>query len=167
MDIVLFLKRNKMASFTNKFESKKQDWTTPKSLFDKLDQEFHFEWDLAADKNNALCERSYTKEDDSLKQNWDGVCFLNPPFNTKDSKVKDWIKKAYLDTQINENLIVVMILPARTYNKYYHEYCMKAAEIKFICGRIKFGDNKHGLPQPILICIFKKSNETKFSSFYL
>ena len=34
-----------MANFNNKFDSIRQDWDTPQLLFDKLNQEFNFEWD--------------------------------------------------------------------------------------------------------------------------
>jgi len=156
-----------MAQFSKKFDSIRQDWNTPKTLFDKINDEFNFEWDLAADKDNALCPKFYDKENDGLKQNWNGVCWLNPPFGDKSSKMVDWIKKAYTDSQINPNLTVVMLIPARTNTKWFHLYCMKAAELKFICGRPKFGDNKHGLPQPLILVVFKKSNDIKFSSFNL
>ncbi len=156
-----------MAGFTKKFDSIKQDWTTPKILFNKLNQEFNFEYDLAADKNNALCAKFYTKDNDGLKQNWDGICWLNPPYGDKSSKMVDWIKKSYNDSQINPNLTVVMLIPARTNTKWFHNYCMKAAEVRFICGRPKFGDSKHGLPQPLILLVFKKSDKTKFSSFNL
>ncbi len=156
-----------MAQFSKKFDSIRQDWNTPKILFDKVNEEFNFEWDLAADKDNALCDKFYDKEKDGLKQNWDGVCWLNPPFGDKSSKMVDWIKKAYNDSQANTNLTVVMLIPARTNTKWFHLYCMKAAELKFICGRPKFGDNKHGLPQPLILVVFKKSDGIKFSSFNL
>jgi len=60
-----------------------------------------------------------------------------------------------------------MLIPARTNTKWFHDLCMKAAEIRFILGRPKFGDSKHGLPQPLVLVIFKKSDETKFTSFNL
>lgn len=156
-----------MANFTNKFDSIKQDWNTPKILFDKLNKEFNFEWDLAASKENALCNNYYTKDNDGLKQNWTGVCWINPPYGDKSSKMVDWIKKAYTDTKDNPNLTIVMLIPARTNTKWFHNYCMNAAEVRFICGRPKFGDSKHGLPQPLILLVFKQSKETKFSSFYL
>lgn len=157
-----------MANFNNKFDSIKQDWNTPKILFDKLNDEFNFQWDLASSKDNALCENYFTKETDGLKQNWNGICWLNPPYGDKTSKMVDWIKKAYNDTLDNENLTVVMLIPARTNTKWFHEYCLKAYELKFICGRPKFGDATHGLPQPLILVVFKKSKEnTKFTSFYL
>jgi phage N-6-adenine-methyltransferase len=156
-----------MASFNNKFNSVKQDWTTPQSLFNKINLEFNFEWDLAASETNAKCSKFFTKEQDGLKQIWNGVCWLNPPYGDKSSKMVDWIKKAYNDSKNNDKLTVVMLIPARTNTKWFHEYCMKAAELKFILGRPKFGDSKHGLPQPLVLVVFKKSDNTKFSSFNL
>ncbi len=157
-----------MANFNNKFDSAKQDWNTPKDLFNKLNNEFNFEWDLAASHNNALCKKYYTKEDDGLKQTWSGICWLNPPYGDKSSKMVDWIKKAYNDSNNNDNLTVVMLIPARTNTKWFHNYCMKSSEIKFICGRPKFGDAKFGLPQPLLLTVFKKINSpTIFSSFFI
>ncbi len=156
-----------MAKFNNKFDSIRQDWDTPQSLFDKLNQEFNFKWDLAASDKNAKCSKFFTQKDDGLKQKWEGVCWLNPPYGDKSSKMVDWIKKAYNDTQLNPNLTVVMLIPARTNTKWFHQFCMKAAELKFICGRPKFGDSKHGLPQPLILVVFKKSDTTKFSSFVL
>ena len=156
-----------MAFFKNKFDSIKQDWNTPKSLFDKLNDEFNFKRDLAATSENSLCSKYYTKENDGLKQEWVGVCWLNPPYGDKSSKMVDWIKKAYESTQENPDLTVVMLIPARTNTKWFHNYCLKSSEVRFICGRPKFGDSKHGLPQPLVLVIFKKSEYTKFSSFYL
>jgi len=157
-----------MATFSNKFESAKQDWNTPKDLFNKIDKEFNFEYDLAASKDNTLCEKFYTKEDDGLKQMWAGVCWLNPPYGDKASKMVNWIKKAYNDSVNDGNLTVVMLIPARTNTKWFHQYCMKSAELKFICGRPKFGDATHGLPQPLVLVVFKKTNTpTIFSSFIL
>lgn len=156
-----------MAGFNNKFDSIRQDWNTPKDLFEKINEEFHFEWDLASSLDNALCSNFYTKEEDGLKQNWTGTCWLNPPYGDKSSKMVDWIKKAYLDTQNNSDLTVVMLIPARTNTKWFHEYCMKSYEIKFICGRPKFRDSKHGLPQPLVLVVFKKSETTKFTTLNL
>lgn len=155
-----------MAKFNKKFESIKQDWTTPKKLFNQINEEFHFECDLAASKDNALCSKFFSQEDDGLSKEWNGVCWLNPPYGDKSSKMVDWIKKAYHDSQKNPNLTVVMLIPARTNTKWFHDYCMKAAELKFICGRPKFGDSTHGLPQPLILVVFKKSNQTIFSSFH-
>lgn len=157
-----------MAGFAKKFDSIKQDWTTPRILFDKLNQEFNFEWDLAASEENALCKNFYTKENDGLTKDWDGIAWLNCPYGDKNSKMVDWIKKAYYETQKNPNLTVVMLIPNRSNNQWWANYVMKAAEIRFIIGRPKFGDCTMGLPQPLCIPVFRQTNETtKYSPFYL
>jgi phage N-6-adenine-methyltransferase len=156
-----------MSSFQKKFESTKQDWTTPKHFFDELNAEFSFTTDLAASQDNALCQQFYTKEDNGLVQPWHGACWLNPPFGDKSSKMVDWIKRAWQETQDRDDLTVVVFIPARTNTRWWHQYCMKAAEVRFVCGRPRFGDAKHGLPQPLALIIFRKHDgETRFTSFH-
>ena len=162
-----FDKKFKHNTFATRFVTSRQDWTTPQYLSDKLNKEFNFNYDLAASAENTKCKKFYSKENDGLKQNWNGVCWLNPPYGDKTSKMVDWIKESYNQTQKNENLTVVMLIPARTNCKWWDNYIMKSAEVRFIIGRPKFGDSKHGLPQPLAIVVFKKSDETKFSSYYL
>ena len=52
------------------FSSKSNEWMTPKWLFNQLDNEFHFDLDAAATKENALCNKFFTQEDDALNQDW-------------------------------------------------------------------------------------------------
>ena len=49
---------------------------------------------------------------------------------------------------------MVCLLPARTDTKWWKEYVMKASELRFISGRVKFGDSKQGAPFPSVIAIF-------------
>ena len=51
-----------MAGFAKKFESAKQDWTTPDSLFFPIEEEFHFSLDAAADATNARAAQFFTAE---------------------------------------------------------------------------------------------------------
>lgn len=157
-----------MGKFEGKFSSAKQDWETPLDLFNKLNEEFQFEWDLAAGRDNTKCSQFYDKEQDSLTQPWSGRCWLNPPYGgVKHNSLQNWIIKAYNESQ-KEGCLVCMLIPARTNTKWWHKYCMQAKEIKFICGRPKFGDATHGLPQPLALVIFEQHDgETKFSSFYM
>ena len=60
--------------------SKKMDYSTPVLFFDALDSVFHFQMDLAASPENALCPKYFTEQDDALKQLWRGTCWLNPPY---------------------------------------------------------------------------------------
>lgn len=52
--------------------------------------------------------------------------------------------------------LVVMLLPARTDTKWFHEYCYGKAEIRFIKGRLKFGDGKNSAPFPSMLVIYRK-----------
>jgi phage N-6-adenine-methyltransferase len=156
-----------MGSFEHKFDSAKQEWTTPQTLFDRLNQEFHFTIDLAADATNTKCKQYFDAEKNGLLQSWKGVGWLNPPYGAKEQRLEHWVKKAH-STQQQGNATVVMLIPARTNTRWWHQYCMAAAEVRFICGRPKFGSAEHGLPQPLALVVFRKHQEpTQFGSFYL
>ena len=55
------------------FSRGSDEWSTPKDLFDSLNEEFHFDLDAASTDENALCERHFTRENDGLLQSWGGV----------------------------------------------------------------------------------------------
>ena len=115
--------------------SKSYEWTTPPELFKKLDDEFHFTLDPCASKENAKCEKYYTEKEDGLKQNWGGEkVFMNPPYG---KFVGLWVKKAFEEAQ-KPDTIVVCLIPARTDTRWWHNYCMKAKEIRLVKGRIRF-----------------------------
>ena len=153
-----------MGSFDGKFESAVQTWTTPKDLFDRLDAEFHFETDLAADDTNHLCDTWLDETIDAFSQKWQGICWLNPPFGSKGRQLKDWVQRAYIQSELNKSTIVLLI-PARTNCIWWHKYCMKG-EIRLICGRVKFSGLPHGLPQPLALVVFGPDRHG-VSSFYL
>lgn len=129
--------------------SKTDLWETPQWLFDELDREFDFEIDVCAIPENAKCEKYFTPQMDALKQEWQGVCWMNPPYGREIGK---WIEKAYKSAQ--NGATVVCLLPARTDTKWFHNYCMKG-QIRFLKGRLKFGGSKNSAPFPSMIVIFK------------
>ena len=131
------------------FSSKSCEWTTPQSLFDTLNEQFHFTLDPCATPENAKCRRYFTKADDGLKQKWTGRVFMNPPYGREIGK---WVKKAYEASKTDADL-VVCLLPSRTDTRWWHEYCMKG-EITFIKGRLKFGEAKNSAPFPSAIVLF-------------
>lgn len=55
------------------FSSASEEWATPKELFDKLNEEFHFTLDPCATQQNHKCEQYFTKEQDGLKMDWGGA----------------------------------------------------------------------------------------------
>ena len=134
------------------FTSNSQEWATPQSLFDELNAEFNFTLDPCATDQNAKCKKYYTKQDDGLTKSWrDHVVFCNPPYGRDISK---WIYKAYQENA-NNNVTVVLLLPARTDTKYFHDYIYKKHEIRFIKGRLHFNDSKNAAPFPSMVVVMK------------
>jgi phage N-6-adenine-methyltransferase len=106
------------------YSIKTDDWQTPQELYSKLDSEFHFDDDPCPYKSSLR---------DGLNRLWGRSVFCNPPY----SNIGPWVEKAY-NHSLNKN-IVVMLLPAnRTDRCWWHKYCMKASEFRFIRGRLKF-----------------------------
>lgn len=133
------------------FSSKTDLWSTPWNFFEKLNDEFHFTLDPCSTHENAKCYKHFTIEEDGLLQDWrNEVVFCNPPYGRQ---IKDWVKKAYEESQ-KDNTTVVMLIPARTDTIYFHEYIYHKAEIRFIKGRLKFGDAKNAAPFPSMVVIF-------------
>ena len=134
------------------FSSKTDLWSTPNDFFDKLNDEFHFTLDPCSTHENAKCYKHFTEEENGLLQDWSNeVVFCNPPYGRQ---IKCWVKKAYEESQ-KDNTTVVMLIPARTDTIYFHEYIYHKAEIRFIKGRLKFGNAKNSAPFPSMVVIFE------------
>lgn len=137
------------------FSSKTDQWSTPQDFYDKLNDEFHFTLDPCADEFNHKCDKYFTEIDDGLKQDWRGeVVFCNPPYG---NVLKDWVKKCS-DESKKINTTVVMLVPARPDTRYFHEYIYNKldVEIRFIKGRLKFGDSKNSAPFLSMVVIFRQ-----------
>ena len=48
-----------------------------------------------------------------------------------------------------------MLIPARTDTKYFHDFILHRSEIRFVPGRLKFGDSSQGAPFPSMVVIFR------------
>lgn len=136
------------------FSSKNMKFETPQNLFDLLNKEFNFNLDVCAEDSTAKCKKYFTEKEDALIQDWNGVCYMNPPYGRKIGK---WLEKAY--KQSLKGNIIVCLIPSRTCTKYWHDYVMKSSEIRFIKGRLKFGDCKENAPFPSCIVIFDKNKQ--------
>lgn len=125
------------------------EWATPQEFFDKLNSEFGFNLDPCATKENAKCSKFYTREDDGLSKKWEGSVFMNPPYG---KEIARWMKKAYESSLQGSH--VVCLVPARTDTKWFHDYAFKG-EVRFLKGRLKFGNSKSSAPFPNALVIFK------------
>lgn len=143
-------------------KSQSVEWATPQAFFDKLDKEFHFTLDVCSTNKNAKCKNHFTKEHNGLAQDWSGnVCWMNPPYGLI---IYDWIKKAWEECQ--KGSTVVILVPARTDTKWFHDYVYDRknhkfrdnVECRFIKGRIKFikdGEIGCSPTKPSIIIIFR------------
>lgn len=133
--------------------SKSNEWSTPQTLFDELNKEFDFTLDPCCTKENAKCNKFYTKEDDGLSKSWQGErVFMNPPYGREVGK---WVEKAANEAVFGKCLVVGLIA-ARTDTKYFHKYIYPYAQLRFIEGRVKFllnGEERGSPGFPSLIFI--------------
>ena len=144
-----------MANIQACLSSKTDNWATPQDFFDKLNEEFHFTLDPCANYENHKCDLFYTKEQDGLTKVWGGhVVFCNPPYG---KEIADWVRYSYEQSQ-KPNTTVVMLIPARTDTRYFHDYIYGKAEIRFVKGRLKFGDATTGAPFPSMVVVYRKNN---------
>lgn len=125
-------------------KSKSDNWITPKKLYDKLNEEFKFDYDP--------CPINY--KIDGLITDWGNSNFVNPPY----SNIKEWAKKCRIEQQKGNKS--VLLIPARTDTNYFHKYILPYAKIRFIKGRLKFKsfDNKYkanSAPFASILCIYE------------
>lgn len=140
------------------FSSKTDMWATPQDFFDSLNAVFRFEVDVCAIAENAKCNTFFSPDVDGLSQEWNGVCWMNPPYGRE---ISAWVKKAYLSAKKN-GATVVCLLPARVDTKWWHDYC-SGGEIHFIKGRLKFGSSANSAPFPSAVVVFRPQISDAFT----
>lgn len=130
-----------------RLKGKHNSWKTPDDLYNKLNSEFKFTLDPC-----PIHPRR-----DGLKINWKGHrVYCNPPYG---HGIENWIEKA------READLAVYLLPARTDTDWWHRMAMKANEIRFLRGRLKFKGAKYNAPFPSVILIFSKKNKEYLTRF--
>jgi hypothetical protein len=117
--------------------SKSDNWATPEAFYKKLDAEFHF--------NDDACPLG---GEGGLTRRWGSVTFLNPPY----SAPLEWVKKACMESK-NYGVTVVGLLRGDTSTRWFHDWVLPFAELRFVRGRIKF----NGKPAPFasILAIWK------------
>lgn len=128
------------------FSSATDNWRTPAAFYKALDAEFNFDFDP--------CPLTQSPKFNGLEVEWGKRTFCNPPY----SDLRDWMRKAYAEHLKGKT--VVMLIPSRTDTIAWHDYALKASEIRFIRGRLTFGNAKHGAPFPSAIVIFRAASMT-------
>ena len=134
----------------------RDDWQTPAWLFGALDLEFRFTLDAAATEETAMVRNSFLgPEEDGLRCSWGGrgsTVWLNPPYGRA---VGEWVAKARQESE--RGAVVVVLIFSRTDTAWWHEHAMRAAEVRFIRGRLRFlqdGVEKDRSTAPSCILVF-------------
>ena len=138
------------------FSSATDDWSTPRELLWRLAMEFGpFDLDVCASATNACAIRYFTKDDDGLAQVWAArCCWMNPPYGRT---IGDWMRKAHDSVQAGDCVRVVCLVPARTDTRWWQEVVTRAALVRFLAGRVRFGGTKTGAPFPSAVVVFDKT----------
>ena len=147
-----------MALIKSMVSSKTNEWETPKWLFDELNEEFNFTLDPCATEENHKCSKFFTIKEDGLLQNWSlESVFMNPPYG---GNTGAWINKALEESK--KGAIVVCLIVSSTDRSYWHDFIFPfAAQIRFIRGRITFGEATSTAPFASAIVIFGKQYKDK------
>ena len=145
----------------------KDDWGTPKLLFQKLHDEFNFCVDVCANKETALLDQWIgpgSKYEDALGE-WKSACqlphsvkryyshsyFMNPPY----SDVAEFMKRMAIEMASNKSVRGVALVASRTDTKWFHDYVLpSASEIRFIKGRVQFAGAPSSAPFPSMIVVY-------------
>lgn len=124
------------------FSSAREKWATPSALYQDLDMEFRFTLDP--------CPIGWQPGDtDGLTMPWIGQrVYCNPPYGRG---IGRWLQKA------SEADVAVYLLPARTDTRWWHEHAMRASEIRFLKGRLRFGEATSGAPFPSVVLVYRRT----------
>lgn len=148
------------------FSKATDEWATPDAMFRELDAEFCFEVDAAATNGNAKCATFFgpgsVYPDALALVEWGrpykpAMVFLNPPY----SRCREFIAKAAEQSQKGNT--VVALVPSRTDTRWWHEHIWDheshlpwpGVEIRFIKGRLKFGNSDNSAPFPSVVIVFR------------
>ena len=120
---------------------------TPDGFYKQLDDEFHFDFDP--------CPLNPKPDRDGLLIQWGKRCYINPPYG---KAIRQWLEKALTEIRGGYTEVAVFLLPAYTDVKWFHEVVLEEAkEIRFIKGRLKFGDHNNAAPFASMIVIFRNN----------
>ena len=143
--------------------SKTNEWATPQDLWDDLNDEFGFTLDVASTHENAKCEKHFTIADNGLAQDWSkDICWMNPPYG---GQTGTWLRKAWEESK--KGATTVCLIVSSTDRSYWHDFIFPyASQIRFLRGRVTFGDAKTTAPFASAIVIFSPITDPKKIVYY-
>lgn len=149
--------------------TRRDDWETPREVFEPLDKIFQFSLDAAASVSNNKTDLFLTEADNGLITNWSmyisaqfhsaGMTppnlnvWLNPPYKG----VEAWVEKAYCESY-RGGCTVVCLLPPSVDAQWFRKVVVPYADYYWFAGRIKFDHPEEKKTQPTkgnLLAIFR------------
>ena len=124
------------------FSKETDNWSTPKDFYKKLGDEFNFDYDPCPLRSNFNC----------LIENWYGNVFINPPY----SDIRAFLNKGLVELESGNAKLLCYLLPVRTDAAWFHNFIYNKAEVRFVKGRLRFGDAKNDAPFPSMVVIYRK-----------
>ena len=141
------------------------EWATPSDLFETVNAEFGFELDAAALPHNTKVQVYITPDEDSFTVDWHdraygGNVWLNPPYGRGMDK---WLEKSYRESL--KGCTVVVLTFVRTDTAWWHDWAMRAAEVRMIKGRVYFDQGGKTGPATAPSCLLVLSEEHRRPQF--
>jgi hypothetical protein len=123
-------------------KARRQNWATPRSLFDPLNERFRFTLDGASEAGNGLLPRA-SSADAPLP--WAGErVFCNPPW----SNIAPFLELApFAD-------LAVFLVPARTNSRWFHRALALGSRAEFFLGKPRFTGAAWNSPVDCLLLVF-------------
>ena len=131
--------------------SKKWDWETPASDFDKINKVFGFRLDAAATKENSKCPEFITPEMDAFTIEWEpSPWFLNPPWGKEYTDLTGrtmlhWIYRIK-EQVLGKHNAGVLLCAARTDTQWWQEASSFCDYVLFPDHRIAYEDRLRDKP---------------------
>jgi len=135
-----------MAKNSNTYTTFNVNEKTPTGFYNQLNEEFHFDFDPCPLNPEFIV--------DGLTIPWGKRVYVNPPYG---KAIRGWLEKGLQEIENGNSELVVFLLPSYTDVKWFHEIALPlASEIRFIKGRLKFGEHNNTAPFANLLLIFRK-----------
>jgi site-specific DNA-methyltransferase (adenine-specific) len=124
---------------------------TPPELYAALDAEFRFTLDPCPYDDSPIAGAPLWGRDGTAGS-WAGErVYCNPPY----SDIAPWLAKAH------EADVTVYLLPVKSDTPWWHDHVMRAGEVRFIRGRLRFGGMSGGAPFPSAVVVFWKVGQAR------
>ena len=156
------------------------EWETPDDLFNKLNREFNFVIDIAANALNKKCafylgDYPQNALNYSWKKVWDawvttedrnGAIWMNPPYSR--GNIEKFMALASFNSQYFPIVCLVRFDPStKWYQKYVHDV---VDEVRMLSRRVKFvgAPSAYNFPSAIVVYrpeTYNKLNHTKYTLY--